>query len=507
VPVMNNLSISNLNIVNRSPVGQGGFGITEVLEIADGNKVILKTINKQALANIPEATEIFVKETETLRALNHSQIPKFIGSGTIDGIPYILQEYIPGENLEQIFKRSGNFTLEEVKRMVLEVVEVLEYLHDRNIVHRDIKPQNILRHDEKFYLVDFGSSKQVSQKYIEQTGTIIGSFVYAAPEQMTGKAFTGSDIYSLAMTAIHLATGLNAQEIWDPVTDEWIWLEIFDLHHEDPEFRDILSSMLQRATGKRPKALEIKQKLTPPPVLSSTASAIPGVGKGWRYVGVWSSNRAYPKDICVYRTPSMLVKDGFYISLRTVHRGCPVTASFYWKKVYLPQQVRELFKTGYNEEQLRKIDREISNADFYAKQRPWLATAADSVRNLKQQKARLDKEFSFDSYGSLRGKYDPIAFYQVNDVVIHGDRSYIAIRPVPNVKLFERSNGLEPPNKAYWEVYYEPKMHQNLLRTSPLLFYKTYVILLFGLFLGLSGVASTHSQIVQSFVNQILRIR
>jgi serine/threonine protein kinase len=247
--------LEGLDNATLSPLGEGGFGTTQLAQFPNGARCVVKTIAKHAPT---EATAIFKTEAEALKGLDHPQIPKLLGTGAApDGLPYILQQYIPGQNLEQIFKASGNWGLDEVKEMVRAIASILDYLHKKGLAHRDVKPQNILRNESGYYLVDFGSSKVVD----DRTGTVIGSFAYAAPEQVMGKACARSDIYSLGMTAVHLLTGLNERELVDPATDEWLWVGIYEERFNDREFLDLLKSMLERGTSKRPSAAEIIEKL------------------------------------------------------------------------------------------------------------------------------------------------------------------------------------------------------------------------------------------------------
>lgn len=207
-------------------LGEGGFGTTTLVELPDSKRAVLKRLKKSAIeayGNV--AVELFKKESQYLEVLgNHSQIPALIDQGIDEDGPWILQEYIPGENLEQILSKQSFFTDQEIQALLKSVLDILNDIHSKNAIHRDVKPANIIYHDGQYYLVDFGASKRVSETVLRKTGTTIGSASYAAPEQVIGHAVFASDIYSLGVTAIHLLTAMEPMDLIDRMNaGKWVW--------------------------------------------------------------------------------------------------------------------------------------------------------------------------------------------------------------------------------------------------------------------------------------------
>lgn len=173
--------------------------------------------------------ELFKREGNILKALNHDAIPKFIEQFTIDinkNISYFLvMEFIEGKTLEEELKEKI-YNEEEVFALIKEIAEVLEYLHNFRppIIHRDIKPSNIIRKkDGKLALIDFGGVKDAIKPNIGST--VAGTFGYAAPEQILGKSVIQSDFYSLGMLTLVL---LTKKDIFDLIENMDLSLERYN---------------------------------------------------------------------------------------------------------------------------------------------------------------------------------------------------------------------------------------------------------------------------------------
>jgi serine/threonine protein kinase len=205
-------------------LGQGGFGETTLVEV-DGDRHVLKRLKKSAIADHGQtAVDLFLKESEYLKELgDHPQIPALIDSGVDADGPWLLQEFIPGENLEHLLAQQNSFSEAEIISLLMSLLPVLKLIHENHAIHRDVKPANIIFNQDKYYLVDFGASKHVSETVLRKTGTTIGSAGYAAPEQMFGKAGYSSDIFSLGVTCIHLLTGIQPFDLFDMSIGGWNW--------------------------------------------------------------------------------------------------------------------------------------------------------------------------------------------------------------------------------------------------------------------------------------------
>lgn len=147
----------------------------------------------------------FKREAELLQQLEHPNICPFHGAGLLQARPFMVMEWLEGEDLSAIIARKGKLPPEEIARLFEGVWGALQYAHDRNIIHRDIKPSNIFiertPNGPKARLLDFGMAKSMNTKSLELTpaGFVLGSPAYMSPEQCTGqKLDCRSDVYSLA---------------------------------------------------------------------------------------------------------------------------------------------------------------------------------------------------------------------------------------------------------------------------------------------------------------------
>ena len=138
--------------------------------------------------------------------LNHSSIPRYIDYFEINNPEnrafYIVREIAPGKSLADLVDAGWRTNEREVRKIAAQILSVLIYLHGLTppIFHRDIKPQNIIYHNQQVYLIDFGSITNIYQNTIARGSTIVGTFGYMSPEQFSGKTSAASDLYSLGAT-------------------------------------------------------------------------------------------------------------------------------------------------------------------------------------------------------------------------------------------------------------------------------------------------------------------
>ena len=216
----------------KQVLGEGNFGRTYLVE--DQNFHNRKRVLKKFIANfqgegLETAKELFKREADILDTLKHEQIPAIYDHFEYNNSLYLVEEYIDGDDLVIEFNQEGMFSEDKIKLLLKDLLPVLDYLHQRNLLHRDIKPDNIMRrrYDGKLILIDFGGVKEISNT----RGTLIYTPGYASIEQMTGHPQPASDIYSVGVTCIRLLTGCfpgNDHEN-DPIYDSsqaiWLWQE------------------------------------------------------------------------------------------------------------------------------------------------------------------------------------------------------------------------------------------------------------------------------------------
>ncbi|HYM05474.1 MAG TPA: protein kinase [Terriglobales bacterium] len=208
-----------------SALGAGGMG--EVYKARDTrlDRTVAIKILPEHISSMPQARERFEREARAVSSLNHPHICTLHDIGHQDGIDYLVMEYLEGETLAQRLKK-GALPLDQVLRHAIEIADALDTAHRHNVIHRDLKPGNIMLTKSGAKLLDFGLAKVraaeavagVSMLATETTpltgaGTILGTLQYMAPEQLEGKdADTRTDIFALGAVIYELATGRKAFE-------------------------------------------------------------------------------------------------------------------------------------------------------------------------------------------------------------------------------------------------------------------------------------------------------
>jgi serine/threonine-protein kinase len=235
-------------------LGEGGFGQTYVVEdihLPGKPKCVLKrlkTINTDA-ESLETARQLFYKEAETLLQLgNHSQIPKLLAYFEQNQQFYLVQEYIEGHPLSRELPLGSRWTEVQTIEMLIEVLSILEFVHSQGVIHRDIKPDNLIRRasDRKLVLIDFGSIKQLRTQTATAAGrqnvtAIFGTRGYMPSEQIRRLPRPSSDIYALGMIGIQALTGVYPHTLQDdPETGEIVWQH---LASTSPELAAILCKM------------------------------------------------------------------------------------------------------------------------------------------------------------------------------------------------------------------------------------------------------------------------
>ncbi|MFU8805151.1 MAG: protein kinase domain-containing protein [Bradymonadaceae bacterium] len=226
-------------------LGQGGQARTFLARDGEsGEQVAIKELSLQQVADW-KAIELFEREAKALRNLDHDAVPDYV-----DAFPdpdgkrfFLVQEFIEGDDLEKVIKRGELFDEADAGRFLHAMLDILEYLHGLSppVIHRDIKPSNIIvRPDGTYAIIDFGAVQAVAPDTVGGS-TIVGTTGYMPPEQLMGRAMAATDIYALAATIIHLATGLHPTDI--PM--ERMKLQFRELAGLSPALSDVLEAMLE----------------------------------------------------------------------------------------------------------------------------------------------------------------------------------------------------------------------------------------------------------------------
>lgn len=190
-------------------IGKGGMGTVFLAEHLFLKRAIAIKILDWDMSNNPEEMARFEREAIAAAKLDHDNIVTIHDVDEVQGRPFIVMEYVEGEDLEHLITRKGALPTVKAARIVREVAAALEHAHARGVVHRDIKPANILlRQDGKIKITDFGLAQPMGHSEQNEDGSVTGTPHYASPEQIRGLAADGrSDIYSLGITFYAMLAG------------------------------------------------------------------------------------------------------------------------------------------------------------------------------------------------------------------------------------------------------------------------------------------------------------
>jgi len=243
-------------------LGQGAFGRT-YLAVDDDQPSQPRCAIKQFFpqdASTPSGTPVKGGGAERFRIFasrlnelgKHPQIPQLWASFEEDGHQYLVQEYIEGENLANSLANNGTFSESNIRKLLRDILPVLAYAHDRQMIHGDIKPENIIcrRSDSRLVLVDFGDGSGSHGYSFATTGAVSGSAEYAAPEKTQGQATSSSDLYSLGVTCIYMLTQVPPFDMFDIKADAWVWRDYLKTP-VSYSLGQILDKMVQRSSKQR----------------------------------------------------------------------------------------------------------------------------------------------------------------------------------------------------------------------------------------------------------------
>jgi eukaryotic-like serine/threonine-protein kinase len=255
-------------------IGAGGFGETYLAEDLDipidpKPKCVVKRLQPQAIS--PEIVRLFQQEGAFLYKLGqkYDRIPTLSAYFQEGNEFYLIQELVDGEDLSTEIVPGQPWQESDVVNLLREVLEILSFVHQQNIIHRDIKPHNLMRRrsDGKLVLIDFGAVKEVSAMQVNSQGNTsltvgIGTPGYMPDEQANGKPKLCSDVYAVGMLGIQALTGLSPSQLGsDPRTGEVIWRPLVKTQVSDG-LADVLSTMVKTFFPQRySSAMEALQAL------------------------------------------------------------------------------------------------------------------------------------------------------------------------------------------------------------------------------------------------------
>jgi len=236
-------------------IGEGGMGVVyKARDPLIERDVAIKVILERAL-NIPEIKERFYREARSAGNLSHENITVVYEVGEVDGNPYIVMEYLEGAELKKVITEKKGIPLQEKINYAIQICKGLQYAHSKKIVHRDIKPDNMMvSKDGKIKIMDFGIAKPEASN-LTQTGMTVGTLAYMSPEQIKGTTVDNrSDIFSFGVLFYELLTYKKPFEGVSPTV-------MYKIIHEEPdrieleehEQVDILQDIVSKCLQKKPE--------------------------------------------------------------------------------------------------------------------------------------------------------------------------------------------------------------------------------------------------------------
>src|SRR3954468_18646647 len=239
-------------------VGTGGM--SSVFRAHDrllDRKVALKVLHQQYAAD-EDYVERFRHEARSVASLSHPNIVTVIDRGEHEGRQFIVFEYIPGENLKRLIERRGPAPVETALELAMQIARGLSFAHQQGLVHRDVKPQNVLLNgDGQAKVTDFGIARSLDVQHgMTQTGTVLGTSDYIAPEQAQGQRVDEhTDVYSLGVVLYELLTA----EVPFP-GENFVAVAMRHINEPPPPIRDKRPDVsprreaaVQRAMAKQPE--------------------------------------------------------------------------------------------------------------------------------------------------------------------------------------------------------------------------------------------------------------
>ena len=238
-------------------LGEGGMANVYLAYDTILDRNVAVKVLRGDLANDDKFVRRFQREALSASSLNHPNIVEMYDVGEDDGQYYIVMEYVEGKTLKQLLKKRGSLTITEVIDIMSQITDGMAHAHDSYIIHRDIKPQNIMILENGLIkITDFGIAMAMNSTQLTQTNSVMGSVHYLPPEQANGKGSTlRSDIYSMGILMYELLTGGvpykgdNAVEIALKHLKE----PLPSIRKKLPELPQSIENIILRSTAKNPQ--------------------------------------------------------------------------------------------------------------------------------------------------------------------------------------------------------------------------------------------------------------
>ncbi|WP_370413424.1 protein kinase [Streptomyces fradiae] len=247
-------------------LGAGGMGVVHLATSASGLRLAVKVVHEQ-YAEDPEFRARFRQEVAAARRVSGAFTAPVVDADPDAVRPWMATLYVPGPTLADQVKRSGPLSPAELRRLTAGLAEALRDIHRAGVVHRDLKPSNVLLTDSGPKVIDFGISRPVDSDLHTETGKLIGSPPFMAPEQFQRPREVGpsADVFALGSVLVHAATGHG------PFDSDSPYIVAYQVVHDEPdltgvpeELAPLVARCLAKEPGERPTPAEIMAALLPP---------------------------------------------------------------------------------------------------------------------------------------------------------------------------------------------------------------------------------------------------
>ena len=238
-------------------LGEGGMANVYLAEDIILQRKVAVKILRLDLQNEPQTQTRFQREALATSELSHPNIVSVLDVGTDHGLPYMVMEYVDGPDLKEYIRQNAPLDLHEVIRIMDQILSAVALAHKHNVIHRDLKPQNILMDKRgNIKIADFGIAVALNQSSVTQTNSVMGSVHYMSPEQTRGGLVTKqSDIYSLGIILYELITGTVPFNGDTPVSIALKHAQepIPSIRKKDQSVPQALENVVLKATAKDPR--------------------------------------------------------------------------------------------------------------------------------------------------------------------------------------------------------------------------------------------------------------
>ncbi|GAB1822007.1 serine/threonine-protein kinase [Herbidospora sp. RD11066] len=244
-------------------LGEGGMGVVHLALDPHGRQVAVKVLRPE-VAGDDTARRRLSREVETMRRVRNPYIAEVLDADVTGHRPYIVTRYVPGKPLDDLIKHDGPLSVEGILKVAYGVADALAAVHAAGVIHRDLKPGNVLMLDGEPVLIDFGIAQAVDSTRLTQTGMFIGTPGYLAPEIIEGhEAGPEVDVHAWAGTLLYAATGLPP---FGKGTLEMIFFNITsgkaNIDAAPAVVQPVLRAAFHRDPSRRPRAVELRETVS-----------------------------------------------------------------------------------------------------------------------------------------------------------------------------------------------------------------------------------------------------